>query len=243
MTYKYTMNQLKENMAKALGSGLPISFKQSIEICNYIRGDDLSKAKAKLQQVMDKDKPVPFKRFTNGVGHRKGNIASGRYPIKACTLILKLIESAEANAVYKGLSLSGLKIAHLSAQQAPAQWHYGRRSRRRMKQTHIEIVVEEIKKPKIGKESIQKTKGQETNSKTGVAETSLKSVKNESEEKQKKPENNVPQQTKQTKEQQTKEPAKSNSEASTENKQAAEQQKIIKSAKQEDKTKSKEDQK
>jgi len=36
-----------------------------------------------------------------------------------------------------------LVIAHISAHKASKAWHSGRKSRRRMKRTNVEIVVEE----------------------------------------------------------------------------------------------------
>ena len=162
MTYNYSIKNLKENMAKALGSDMPISFKQSIEICNYIRGDKIPKAKLKLQQAIDMKKPIPFKKYTEGAGHKPGKLASGKYPLKACGAILKLLNSAEANALYKGLNSKGLVIAHLSVKQAPQSWHYGRRMRRKMKRCHIEIILEEVKvagdkqQPKTEKKDVAK---------------------------------------------------------------------------------------
>ena len=57
--------------------------------------------------------------------------------------IIKLMEDVEANAQFKGLNTSNLVIAHISAHKAGKAWHYGRKSRRKMKRTTIEIVVEE----------------------------------------------------------------------------------------------------
>ena len=135
-------------MAKALSRDLDISTKVAIEISNYLKGRSTENAKEILRNVLNKTQAIPFKRFTDGVGHRKGaKIGSGRYPKKGSEKFLMIIESAEANAQAKGLS-SDLKIIHLCAQKGTNQFRSGRQRRRAFKRTHLEIVVEEMDKPK-----------------------------------------------------------------------------------------------
>jgi large subunit ribosomal protein L22 len=143
MAFSYSVKKLEENMAKAAGLDLPISYKQALEICNYIRKNHIVKAKEKLENAISMKRPIPFKKFTNGLGHKKGELLAGRYPIKACTEILKLLKSAEANALFKGLNSKGLVIFHLSVKNAAGAWHYGRQRRRRMKRCHVEIILKE----------------------------------------------------------------------------------------------------
>jgi len=118
----------KENMARVQGTALPISTKQSVEICNFIKNKNVAKAKQLLLGVIDK----------TGIG-------PGRYPEKASEHFIQMIESVEANAQFKGLNTSNLVIVHASAHLAGKSWHYGRKSRRKMKRTNLEIVVEEKK--------------------------------------------------------------------------------------------------
>lgn len=134
-----------ENMARAIGTDLPISFKQSVEICNYIKNKNAGKAKKMLQDVIDKKAAVPFKRYIFDLGHKK-NTGPGRYPLNASKKFIQLIESAEANAQFRGFNTSNLVITHINAHKAGKAWHFGRQSRRRMKRTNIEIIVEESKK-------------------------------------------------------------------------------------------------
>jgi large subunit ribosomal protein L22 len=140
----YSFENLKENMAKASFRNVNISPKQGIEICNYVRGRQLGQAKMLLQQSIDMIRPVPLKRFTNGPGHKSG-MASGRYYPKACSEILKALESAEANAKNKGLNVSELMVAHIATQRAAKQSHYGRKKRSIFKTSHIEVVLAEVK--------------------------------------------------------------------------------------------------
>ena len=149
----------KENMARAFGRSLPISFKQSIEICNFIRDKDLNYVKNVLSRIIEHKQAVPFKRFNRDVGHKK-KIAAGRYPKKASAEILSLINSVEANAQFKGLNTANLVVKHISANKASNTMHFGRKRSRRAKRTNIEIVVEEkaeVKKTKAEKAADKKS--------------------------------------------------------------------------------------
>jgi large subunit ribosomal protein L22 len=134
----------KDHMARAIGIALPISFKQSVEICNFIRKKSVVSAKKQLGEVLEKKRAIPFRRFNFDLGHKK-KIGPGRYPESASKEFIRLIESVEANAQFKGINTSNLIISHASANKAAKAWHYGRQSRRRMKRTNVEILVEEKK--------------------------------------------------------------------------------------------------
>lgn len=153
------MNTDNEHIAKAIGRALPVSTKHSIEICNFIRGKKLEKAKMLLNEVISHKRAVPFRRFNWGVGHRKGKMGAGRYPEKACREILKIVECAEANAQFKGLNTSDIVISHIYANEASRPWHYGRQRRRRTKRTNVEIIVEEnAEQPKKAKRQARAAK-------------------------------------------------------------------------------------
>ncbi len=158
-TQKYAIQDYnEEHMARALGRALPISTKQSVEICNYIKHKSVQRAKVMLDEVISKKKAVPYRRYNRSMGHKPGHISVGRYPMKASKEILALLESVEANAQVKGLNTSNLVIKHICAQKAGKQWHYGRQSRRLMKRTHIEIVVEERAEKKKAAEKPKESK-------------------------------------------------------------------------------------
>ena len=129
-------------MARAIGMVLPISFKQSVEICRFIKNKNTSDAKEILQNVISRKAAVPFKRFDFDLGHKK-KIGPGRYPQKASEEFIKLIENVEANAQFKGMNTSNLIITHISAHKSGKTWHFGRKSRRKMKRTNVEIIIEE----------------------------------------------------------------------------------------------------
>ncbi|MBI1970751.1 50S ribosomal protein L22 [Candidatus Woesearchaeota archaeon] len=144
-------------MARASTKDVPVSVRHSIEICTYLRRKNLQMAKALLQDVLEKKRAVPFRRFTNGVGHKKG-MASGRYPVKACKYFLELMNSVETNAQQKGLNTANLYLTHLIAQKGATQFHFSRQRGRTMKSTHLEVVVEE-------KQARKQQQGQETKKK------------------------------------------------------------------------------
>lgn len=162
----YTISfKTAEPHAAALGRALPVSPKHCQEICRAIRGLPLDKAKRLLDDVINMRKAIPFKQHYHNLGHRKGAVGPGRYPILACKEILAIVRSAESNAQFKGLTIGDLYLAHAIAQQG---FHIRRREGHRAKRTHIEIVLmpkkglqkEEKKDAKVvKKESSPKNKG------------------------------------------------------------------------------------
>ncbi len=144
----YAYQKDMEKTAKAAMRNVRVSTKTAIEMCNHLRYKELAKARAEVEEIAKMKKPLPFRRFTNGLGHRKGIGASGRYPVNAAKAFLTLFDSVQANA--SNLTLGeNLKIVHLAAQKGNNDFRWGRRQRRQLrKNTHLEIVVKEIEKKK-----------------------------------------------------------------------------------------------
>lgn len=153
-SYKYS-TIIGEKEAPAVGVALPISTKQAIEICSSIRGKKLERAKVVLSDAIKAKVAIPFKRFTDGVGHKPGKMANGRYPKKACTEIMNLLNSAQANAQFKGLSSADLIIRHINAQKGANTPRYGRR-RRFTKRTTVEVILAEVEAKKQEKKAAPK---------------------------------------------------------------------------------------
>jgi len=143
MTY---MMQLQEKTARARADNVPVSSKQCVEICTFLRGKELDKAITILENVIDEKQAIPFRRFTNGVGHRPG-MAAGRYPVKASSEILVLLENVKANATTQGLT-GTLNITHLSANRASRPVRNRLKYRGEFKRTHLEVVVAETQPAK-----------------------------------------------------------------------------------------------
>jgi large subunit ribosomal protein L22 len=157
--YSITKEELDpERTAKASGREIRVSHKGAREICRTIKGMMLNQAKQYLKDVMDKKKPVPYRRFKKKAGHRRGveKTAAGRYPIKAAKHILNILKAAEANAENKGLDTDRLRIIHASAypgmkiKRSTPRAH-GRASPKIENLCHIEIALQE--KPAQGEET------------------------------------------------------------------------------------------
>ena len=132
-------------MAKAYGRDLSMSTKYSVEICNSLRGLPLDKAKKKLEGIITLKEPLYVSKHNKDTAHKKG-MAAGKYPVKTATQILGVLKNAEANAQNKGLSSNDSVIVHICAHKAATPWHFGRKRRRKMKRTNLEVVLAE--KPK-----------------------------------------------------------------------------------------------
>ena len=149
--YAYDNKEVNENkIARAMARSLKVSPKHCVEICSAIRGMELSKAKEYLADVIEMKKPVAFKRHNKKVGHRKGleGWPSGRYPVKAATEILKVLENAESNAEYKGLDTENLIIEHISSHrgmviQGATPRAFGRVTPFNTPTTHVQVVLVE----------------------------------------------------------------------------------------------------
>jgi large subunit ribosomal protein L22 len=139
-----------EKTVKASGREVRISHKHAREVCRTIKGMMLDKSKEYLQDVMEKKKAVPFRRYQKKAGHRRGleKAFAGRYPIKAAERILKILKGAEANAENKGLDVDRLRIIHAAAYPGMKVKRYtprahGRASPKYDTLSHIEIVLGE----------------------------------------------------------------------------------------------------
>lgn len=149
---------VEENkIAKAVIRDAPISFKETYEVCKILRGMRLSEAKELLKKVIDLKEPIPYVRYKLSIAHKKGlsnkwskwKTPIGRYPVKVCEYIIKLLENVENNASTKGLDISKLKIVHIAAHRGPylKRWTpraFGRATPRFRTHASIEIVVAEV---------------------------------------------------------------------------------------------------
>ena len=104
----------------------------------------MPKAKKLLEEVIVLKRAIRFTKYNDNMGHQAG-MASGAYPVSTCTHILKILKNAEANAQFKGLSTANLIIKHANAQTGPTTSRMGRK-RVQAKRTHIELILEEVKR-------------------------------------------------------------------------------------------------
>lgn len=153
-TYRYT-REAGANEAKAVGVAIPVSFKQSYNLANHLRGKSVAMAKKIMEDAIAMRAPIPLTKYNKETGHKHG-MAAGRYLVSTCTEILKLLKSAESNAQFKGLSAANLVVKHIAAQDGPRTPRYGRQGRRKSKRAHVEIILSEgkpVQKAKVEKKA------------------------------------------------------------------------------------------
>lgn len=125
MSTKYSTYSDPATTARAYGRDLDVSPKSGRNVAKAIKGMPVSRAKAFLQDVADLKTPVPFLVRKRKIAHRRGEgFGPGKYPVKVCEQFLKVLQSAEANAEYKGLDTEALVITHASAYQGTVQKAY-----------------------------------------------------------------------------------------------------------------------
>lgn len=126
-----------------------VSHKHAREVAKMIKGLSVEKARDTLQEVIALKRAVPFRRYKNEVGHRSDTgVMSGRYPRKAATEFLKLLDNLEANAEYKGMDLDRLKIVGANTHRGVLIKRFtpramGRATPKNNVLTHIELVAQE----------------------------------------------------------------------------------------------------
>ena len=126
-----------------------ISHKHSREIAVAIKGLNVEKARDYLIHVIQLKRSIPFRRYKNQVGHKSDpGTMSGRYPQKAATEVLKLLDNLESNAEYKGMDLDRLKIINATVHKGRIMKRFipraqGRATPKNNVYTHIELVARE----------------------------------------------------------------------------------------------------
>ncbi len=151
MGYGYSVELSPEDedvTAKAAGREMEIKPRDAVNICKVLRGKPLTWAKDYLRDVIDKKQAVPYPKHNLHVSHRKGNMAAGKYPVKASKGILSVLENAEANAEYKGLDPETMDVWHIAMQKAaPLEGQMpraqGRATAWNTARSHIEVVLRE----------------------------------------------------------------------------------------------------
>ena len=127
----------------------PISHKHAREIALAIKGLSIEKARDYLLDVTKFKRSIPFKRYKNQVGHKSDpGTMSGRYPEKAATEILRLLDNLESNAEYKGMDIDRLKIINATTHKGVVIKRFipraqGRATDKNDVLTHVELVAQE----------------------------------------------------------------------------------------------------
>merc|ERR1712093_497160 len=156
----------EETSCKSKGSDLRVHFKNTRETAQAIKNMKLNDAKKYLEDVIDKKRAIPFRRFCGGVGSTAQAAAAGsttgqgRWPKKSCEFLLGLLRNAEANAEVKDLEMDKLFITHIQVNRAVAQRRrtyraHGRINPYMSSPCHIELILSQqevnVKKPAQGR--------------------------------------------------------------------------------------------
>ncbi|KAK7535404.1 60S ribosomal protein uL22 [Phyllosticta citribraziliensis] len=146
--------------ARARGSYLRVSFKNTRETAQAINGWKLDRATKYLENVTEKVEAVPMRRYAGSTGRcaqgKQFGVSKARWPVKSAEFLLGLLKNAEANADTKGLDTSNLIVKHIQVNQAPKQRRrtyraHGRINPYMSNPCHIELILTE------GEEVVQKS--------------------------------------------------------------------------------------
>lgn len=143
----YTQESDPETTSRAIGKELSVSPKHCREVCKMLKGMKVEDAKKYLKGVIALETPVKYTRFKMFLSP-KPKVGPGRYPKKAAQAILRVIESAQSNAEYKGLEADSMRVKVAAAHRGRIQKSYMPRAQGRStpwneQTTNIEIVLEE----------------------------------------------------------------------------------------------------
>jgi large subunit ribosomal protein L22 len=130
----------------------PVSTKESMAICKFIKFKKIDDAVADLEQVVALRKAVPMK---GEIPHRHGAMMSGRFPRNASLEFIKLLKSLKGNANTNLIEEPVIVEAVPNIGQRP----FGRFGRFRRKRTHIFIkAIEQTKLKENNKNKSKKEK-------------------------------------------------------------------------------------
>jgi len=167
----YTQLLQGSRLASARSVGVDVHVKHCFEIARAIKHRTAGEAVEYLNNVLkiDSDRPdirkkataVPFRlgsgnkrRKRSGpsmVGHRKGGIGPGRYPVKASRAMIKLFQSCMENAShqYEDIDPEEMVITHCAAHRGPIKRGWtprarGRASPKNHYKVNLEIFLEDF---------------------------------------------------------------------------------------------------
>lgn len=144
----YTATADPDTTAKALGRELTISPKLAREVAGMVRGMKVDKAIQALEDVVALKRPVPLKRYNKRVSHKQG-VGPGRYPEKVAKAFLNVIQSAVANAEYKGLDVDSMVLRTITVSRGrtiPGHMPraHGRATQWNQETVNLEVIIEEV---------------------------------------------------------------------------------------------------
>merc|ERR1712224_869789 len=116
------------------------------------KGMTLRQAQKYLEDVCEKRRCVPFRKYNGGVSRtaqaKEFKHTNGRWPIKSAKVLLDLLKNAESNAEFKNLDTENLVVKHIqvnAAQQGRRRTYraHGRIGPYMNCPAHVEMILEE----------------------------------------------------------------------------------------------------
>ncbi len=122
---KYSYNLDKSDVVFAGAKDLNASYKDLSVVCDAIRYKKAGTALALLDSVINDGKPIEYRKFNKGMGsrHELGG-RKGRYPIKAASIVRKVLLNAYANASNKGYVPEEMYVVHATANKTEINRRY-----------------------------------------------------------------------------------------------------------------------
>merc|ERR1712217_176304 len=126
--------------------------KNTYETAQAIKGLTLRAAQQYLQDVCEKKRCIPFRKYKGCIGRtpqaKAFKLSQGRWPVKSCKIVLGLLKDAESNAEFKNLDTENLIIKHIqvnAAQQGRRRTYraHGRINPYCSSPCHVQMVLEE----------------------------------------------------------------------------------------------------
>ncbi|MCK9596906.1 hypothetical protein M0R19_06985 [Candidatus Pacearchaeota archaeon] len=148
---KIEQKRIKKDEAVVNGISLPISTKDSVAICKFIRHKSIDKAISDLEEVSKLKKAIPM---SGEIPHRKGKgMMAGRYMTKPVGFFIRLLKDLKSNANANGLDEPIIVESVPNRASRP----YGRFGSVKRKRTHIKVRA--VEKSKLKQNKKKKTGG------------------------------------------------------------------------------------
>ena len=147
-TWRYSLQELDPaRTVKASLREVDISPKFSREVCKAIVGLSIPEAKKLMEDVAEMRRMIPYRRYNKKRAHHSETRGPGGYPVKIARMMLKLLESLEANAEFKGLDPDEVVIIHAAAHKGRRiekfiERAFGRATPYDKQLVHIEVIGE-----------------------------------------------------------------------------------------------------
>ncbi len=151
-TYSYRPAN-EARAAKALVREVPVHPKVMAEVARAVKGMKLLDAEEYLRRVIELKEPIPFRSASKKVSHKRGLADKwgwpiGKYPVKAASYMLKVLENAANNAENKDLDVERLYVIHVGVHKGMTLKRaypraFGRADLIRKVRSNVEVIVEE----------------------------------------------------------------------------------------------------